>query len=76
MVVTADAVAVKDAVVAPAATVIEEGTVIALLLLVSATDNPGWSAATESVTVQLSVPAPVIELLAQLRLLRLPLFFE
>lgn len=74
--VTAETVAEKLALVAPAATVTDAGTVIALLLLESATVNPGWLAAAVSVTVQLSVPAPVIELLLQLRLLRLPLFFN
>lgn len=73
---TAAAVAVKAALVAPAATVTEEGTVTALLLLERATDRPPLPAAAVSVTVQESVAAPVMELLAQVRLLRFPVFFD
>lgn len=73
--VTAETVAVNVALVAPAATVTEEGTETAALLLLKETVKPGWLAAAVSVTVQASVPEPVRELLLQLRLLRLPLFF-
>ena len=58
-------VAVKLAVVAPEATVTEAGTVTAELLLAMPTGNPPLAAATFSVTVQLSVPAPVIDPLVQ-----------
>ena len=75
-VVTAAAVAVKAALVDPAATVIEVGTVMAALLLARATDRPPLPAAAVRVTVQESVPAPVMALLAQVRLLRLALFFD
>jgi hypothetical protein len=64
-VLTADTVAVKLAVVDPAATVTEAGTVTAELLLARLTANPPLGAAAFSVTVQLSVPAPVIDPLAQ-----------
>ena len=60
-------VAVKLAVVAPAATVTDEGTVTALLLLDRLTACPPVAAAAFSVTVQESVPAPVIDPLVQLR---------
>ena len=60
-VLTAEIVAVKLAVVAPAATVTEAGTVTAALLLARPTTNPPLPAAPFSVTVQVSVPAPVIE---------------
>jgi hypothetical protein len=65
-VVTADTVAEKLPVVDPAATVTEAGTVTAVLLLARVTANPPLAAATFSVTVQLSVPAPVIDPLVQL----------
>jgi hypothetical protein len=65
-VLTAETVAVKAAVVEPAATVTEAGTVTALLLLARLTLNPPLGAAALSATVQESVPAPVIEPLAQL----------
>jgi hypothetical protein len=65
-VVTADTVAEKLPVVDPAATVTEAGTVTAVLLLARLTANPPLAAATFSVTVQLSVPAPVIDPLVQL----------
>jgi len=63
-VVTADTLLTKLALVAPAATVTEEGTVITLLLLARVTDTPVEGAAEVRVTVQLSVPAPIIEELA------------
>ena len=62
---TDEMVAVKLAVVAPEATVTEAGTVTAELLLARPTANPPLAAATFSVTVQLSVPAPVIDPLLQ-----------
>jgi hypothetical protein len=58
---TATAVAVKGAVVAPAGTVIESGTATALLLLERLTVSPLPGARADSVTVQLSVAAPVSE---------------
>jgi hypothetical protein len=58
-------VAVKLAVVDPAATVTEAGAVTAELLLATLTANPPLGAAAFSVTVQLSVPAAVIDALAQ-----------
>ena len=66
---TAAMVAVKLAVVAPAATVTDEGTVTALLLLDRFTACPPVAAAALSVTVQVSVPAPVTDPLVQLRAL-------
>lgn len=57
----------KFALLAPEGTVMEEGTVIALLLLDRLTANPELGAAEVSVTVQVSDPAPVIEAIAQLR---------
>jgi hypothetical protein len=68
-VLTEDTVAVKPAVDAPAATVTEVGTVTAVLLLARLTANPPDAAAVFNVTVQLSVPAPVIEPLVQLNAL-------
>ena len=62
---TDDTVAVKLAVVVPAATVTVAGTVTAELLLARFTAKPPLSAAALSVTVQLSVPAPVMEPLVQ-----------
>ena len=62
----ADTMAEKLPVVDPAATVTEAGTVTAELLLARFTANPPLAAATFSVTVQLSVPAPVIDPLVQL----------
>jgi hypothetical protein len=64
-VLTEETVAVKVAVLAPAATVTEAGTVTALLLLARFTWNPPVAAAALTVTVQLSVPAPVIDPFAQ-----------
>jgi len=63
---TALTLAVNVALVAPAATAAEAGTVTAVLLLARFTVNPLLSAAAFSVSVQLSVPAPVIALLLQL----------
>ncbi len=65
-VVTEETVAVKAAVVAPAATVTVAGRVTDELLLARFTVNPPVAAAAFRVTVQLSVPAPVIEPLVQL----------
>jgi hypothetical protein len=59
--VTAVAVAVNPALLVPAGTVIEEGTVTALSLLPRLTARPLLPAAAVSVTVQASVPAPVNE---------------
>jgi hypothetical protein len=64
--VTEETVAVKAAVVAPAATVTEAGTVTVELLLARLTVNPPVAAAAFRVTVQLSVPDPVNEPLVQL----------
>ncbi len=60
MVVTAAAVAVNVALDAPAGTVTEAGTVTALLLLARLT-VVGFAPAADSVTVQVSVAAPVTE---------------
>jgi hypothetical protein len=64
-VVTAEAVAVKPADVAPLATVTDAGTVTALLLLDRFTASPPLPAAEVSVTVQASVAAPVSALPVQ-----------
>ena len=64
-VVTADAVALKAAVVAPLATVTDAGTVSALLLLARFTVSPPLGAAAVRLTVQASVVAPVREPLVQ-----------
>jgi hypothetical protein len=69
-VLTEETVAAKLAVVAPEATVTEAGTTIAGLLLTSPTVNPPVVAATFSVTVQLSVPAPLNDPVLQLSALR------
>jgi len=58
------------AVVAPATTVTEAGTVTAELLLATLTENPPLAAATFNATVQLSVPALVIDALLQFNPLR------
>lgn len=58
------AVAVKVPVDALAGTVIEDGTVTAELLLARLTNSPPAGAGVPRLTVQVSVPAPVIELLA------------
>jgi hypothetical protein len=65
-VLTEETVAVKVAVVDPAATVTEAGTVTVELLLARLTAKPPVGAAAFSVTVQLSVPDPVNEPLVQL----------
>jgi hypothetical protein len=65
-VLTAEAVAVKLAVVAPGATVTEAGTVKAELLLVRFTLKPAPVAAAFTATVQASTPAPVNDPLLQL----------
>ena len=69
-VVTAVTVAVKVAVLAPAETVILAGIVTEVLLLESVTASPPLGAAALNVTVQLSVPAPVMEALEQVSALR------
>ena len=66
-VLTAVTVAEKVALVEPDATVTDAGTVTALLLLPRLTANPPPAAATFSVTVQVSVPAPVMDPFAQVR---------
>ena len=63
---TAVTVALKLALVAPAATVTDAGAVTAELLLARFTAKPPLAAAVFNVTVQLSVPTPVIEPFAQL----------
>jgi len=68
-VLTDETVAVNVALLAPAATVSVAGTVTALLLLARLTVNPPVAAAAFRVTVQLSVPAPVNDPLAQLNAL-------
>ncbi|HVN94254.1 MAG TPA: hypothetical protein VMT38_11185 [Terracidiphilus sp.] len=65
-VLTEEIVAVKLALAEPEGTVTDDGTATAVLLLESATANPLLAAAAFNVTVQMSVPAPVIEPLAQL----------
>jgi hypothetical protein len=71
-VVTADAVAVKAAVVVPDATVTLAGTVTAELLLARLIVRPLEAAPAVSVTAQLSDPAPVMDALLQLTALRAP----
>jgi hypothetical protein len=71
-VVTDDTVAVNPALVAFAATVTEAGTVTAALLLARLTVKPPLPAAALSVTVQLSLPAPVIDAVLQERALNTP----
>lgn len=61
--VTAEAVAVNPALVAPAGISTDAGTVTEVLLLTSAMLMPPVPAAAVRETVQLSLPAPVIELL-------------
>jgi hypothetical protein len=70
-VLTEETVAVKAAVVEPAATVTEAGTVTALLLLARLTAKPPVGAAAFRVTVQLSVPDPVNDPLVQLSALNI-----
>ena len=65
-VLTEETVAAKLALVAPAATVTLDGRVTAGLLLTKPTVKPPLAAAAFSDTVQLSVPAPVIDPLLQL----------
>jgi hypothetical protein len=65
-VLTAVAVAVKPALVAPDATVTDAGTLTAELLLATLTAKPPLAAGAFKVTEQPSVPAPVIEPLVQL----------
>jgi hypothetical protein len=60
-VLTEETVAEKLTLVVPEATVTEAGTVTAELLLIKPTLRPPLAAAAFSVTVQASVPAPVIE---------------
>jgi hypothetical protein len=76
VVLTEETLAVKLVLVAPDATVTEAGTVTAELLLARATVSPPLAAAAFSMTVQLSVPAPVIDPLAQLKALKLVEFVE
>jgi hypothetical protein len=68
-VLTAVAVAENDALAAPFTTVTEDGTVRFAMLLASVTVTPPPGALPVSDTVQLSVPAPVNDPLAQLRAL-------
>jgi hypothetical protein len=70
-VLTEDTAAAKLVVVAPAATVTLAGTTTAVLLLARLTARPPLGAAAFSVTVQLSVPAAVIDALAQLNPLKI-----
>ena len=63
--VTAATLAVNAALVAVAGTVIEEGTVTALLLLASDTLTPPVGAEPDRLTVHASARDPVIELLLQ-----------
>ena len=65
MLVTVPAVAVKFAVVAPAATVADAGTGSAALFEESPTEAPPVNAARDSVTVQVVVPLEATELGAQ-----------
>jgi hypothetical protein len=67
-VTTEDTVAVKVARVDPSVTVTEDGTVTAVALLVRLTAWPPVPACAFRDTVHVSVPAPVIEPFAQLRL--------
>ena len=64
-VVTEDTVAVNPALVALAGTTTVAGTVTAALLLVKPTLKPPLPAAALSVTVQVSLPEPVIDALLQ-----------
>jgi hypothetical protein len=65
LLVTVPAVAVKFAVVAPAATVADAGTGSAALFEESPTEAPPVNAARDSVTVQVVVPLEATELGAQ-----------
>ena len=71
-VVTDVTVAVNPALVALAGTTTVAGTVTAVLLLVRPTLTPPLPAAELSVTVQLSLPAPVSEALLQVKELNVP----
>jgi hypothetical protein len=64
---TIEAFAVKEALEEPAGTETDAGTATALLLLERLTEKPPLAAPAVRVTVQLSVPAPVSELAAQLK---------
>jgi hypothetical protein len=68
-VLTEDTVAAKLAVVDPAATVTWAGTVTEELSLAKLTVNPPLAAAPLSVTLQLSLPPPVMDPLLQLNAL-------
>lgn len=65
--VTADTAAVKEAVVAPEGTRTEAGTATAVLLLARFTAMPALGAAPLRVTEQLSLPAPIMEILEHVR---------
>jgi hypothetical protein len=71
-VVTEDTVAVNPALVAFAGTTTVAGTVTAVLLLLNPTLTPPLPAAELSVTVQLSLPEPVIDALLQVSPLKVP----
>ncbi len=71
-VVTAVTVAVNPALVALAGTTTVAGTVTAVLLLLKPTLTPPLPAAELSVTVQLSLPAPVSDALPQAKELNVP----
>ena len=80
---TAETAAEKLPLVAPAANVIEAGTANDELLLLRPTVRPPLGTAVFVTTVQLSVPAPVIVVLAQFNLVSLgtplpcsPIFFN
>ena len=66
-VATAVMLAENDALVAVAGTVIEAGTVTALLLLVTETLTPPVGAEPDRLTVQVSVSEPVMEALLQVK---------
>jgi hypothetical protein len=70
--VTDDTVAVNPALLALAGTVTVAGTVTAALLLARLTLKPPLPAAAVSVTVQLSLPDPVIDALLQVSALNVP----
>jgi len=70
LVLTLETDAVNDALLEPAATVTEAGTVTELLLLESATETPPAGAAAFRVTVQASVAEPTKEEPAQVSELR------
>jgi hypothetical protein len=66
--VTAATAAEKEAVVDPEGTVTDAGTVTAALLLAKVTARPALGAAPLRVTEQLSLPAPIMDVLEQLKL--------